>query len=101
MKALWGIAFFFENLWIRETMLWTGQINQWHSSPHFNCKTWHGTWNRAFVWLWWQIQKKQRCLSLAGKMKKKMLVEEKKPNYVFDAGHQETAFILENKPYPF
>ena len=29
------------------------------------------------------------------------LLEEKKPNFLFDAGHQQTAFILENKPYPF
>ena len=26
------------------------------------------------------------------------LLEEKKPNFLFDAGHQQTAFILENKP---
>ena len=36
------------------------------------------------------------------KWKKYVLwLEEKKANFLFDAGHQQTAFILENKSYPF
>ena len=48
--------------------------------------------------------KKAEMLILGFQNEKNMycdLLEEKKPNFLFDAGHQQTAFILENKPDPF